>query len=247
MPVPVIDETTSLLVFARGQFFVYQPAATNVPTSWTADGLPDGVTIDADTGRIDGAAEESGFYNVTLTATNASGSDQFIFAISIWPSDFSLDAFTEVDVDLATKKVRNPGVTDNDAPILFAKCGDYLLLSVGFRKNGWLQQLALGHLTLAVKEYEPELRVVLGTGAFVQIGSYDTARYQIAVHFDPDALRAVLSNHEDDKGTGFDSLAELSWTAQVLLPGDEDPTELPCSSQTFKLRLERDLNDTDNG
>ncbi len=41
---------------------------------FAADGLPPGATLDADTGRLTGAADKAGTYAVTLHATNAKGS-----------------------------------------------------------------------------------------------------------------------------------------------------------------------------
>ena len=39
MAVPVIDPNTSILAYRLGEYFAYQPSATNNPTSWAATGL----------------------------------------------------------------------------------------------------------------------------------------------------------------------------------------------------------------
>jgi beta-glucosidase len=53
--------------------FSYQITATNVPTSFSATGLPAGLTLNATTGVISGSPSASGNFNVTLRATNALG------------------------------------------------------------------------------------------------------------------------------------------------------------------------------
>jgi hypothetical protein len=244
MAAPQIDETTSVLAFRRGEFITYQPAALNTPTGWTASALPAGLTINATTGKISGTPTEPGFYLVTLTATNVDGSDQFIIKIGIEAVAFNADAFVEVDIEIGSGKVTNPAIADSgkpDVPVIYGKMGDWLLLSVGFTKGGVLQPLSLSQLDLALKEFEPEVVLVITEGAFATVGSYDTQRQQIAVKLDPDALRPILSSYEADRATEFDAVAEFRWGLQHILPGDEDPSILEGSSQNFVLRVTRDL------
>ncbi|MBQ7169269.1 MAG: putative Ig domain-containing protein, partial [Synergistaceae bacterium] len=49
--------------------------ATGDGITWTADGLPDGLELDASTGAITGTPSESGTFTVTVTAENTGGSD----------------------------------------------------------------------------------------------------------------------------------------------------------------------------
>jgi hypothetical protein len=67
-----------------GTPFSYQIIATNSPTSYTATPLPTGLTVSA-TGLISGtpAAGTGGVRNVTITATNAGGSDTETLVITI--------------------------------------------------------------------------------------------------------------------------------------------------------------------
>ena len=57
-----------------GSPFLYRiPATGRRPIRFSASGLPDGLTLDADTGIISGCVAQAGTYRVTLTATNAAG------------------------------------------------------------------------------------------------------------------------------------------------------------------------------
>ena len=54
-------------------FVTYPIEATGLPTSYTATGLPPGLTLNPVTGAIDGTPTEAGTYFVSITATNSSG------------------------------------------------------------------------------------------------------------------------------------------------------------------------------
>ncbi|HEY3320228.1 MAG TPA: putative Ig domain-containing protein [Planctomycetota bacterium] len=63
--------------------FTYQLTASNSPTSFGAEGLPDGLFMNPATGVISGTPTLFGVYNVPVTATNASGTDAEILVITI--------------------------------------------------------------------------------------------------------------------------------------------------------------------
>ncbi|WP_075089550.1 Ig domain-containing protein [Verrucomicrobium spinosum] len=204
-------------------------------------GLPAGLAINGTTGRISGAATEAGVYVVTLTATNGDGTSAPLFlAVGIETSEYNADAFVEVDVNLLTGAVSLPGGNFSATAVLFGKKGDWLMLSVGFRKGNVLQDLEISALSYALKEYDPEQLLVQSDGDFEKVGSYESTRYRILVHLDPDALAGVLSNYEGDKATNFAGVSELRWGVLHTLPGDEDPTVLERSSQNFTTEIFRD-------
>ena len=69
MPTPVINPTQSVLGYLQHQKFEFQPYATGSPTWWTSSALPDGISIDPETGLISGAAKWPGVYVFSVQAT----------------------------------------------------------------------------------------------------------------------------------------------------------------------------------
>jgi len=56
-----------------GYAFKYQIVASNEPASYSASGLPDGLTLDEKTGAISGVPVKKGTASVELGATNSNG------------------------------------------------------------------------------------------------------------------------------------------------------------------------------
>ena len=66
-----------------GTAFSYQIAASNTPTSYTATGLPAGLTLNTTSGLISGTPTTAGNSSVTLGATNAAGTGTAALSIAI--------------------------------------------------------------------------------------------------------------------------------------------------------------------
>ncbi|BDI32087.1 hypothetical protein CCAX7_41380 [Capsulimonas corticalis] len=66
-----------------GSAFSYQIVASNAPTSYSATGLPAGVTINSGTGLISGTPTTAGTSTVTLGATNGAGTGNKTLTITI--------------------------------------------------------------------------------------------------------------------------------------------------------------------
>lgn len=86
---PVITSATS----GGGTFgdaFTYTITANNDPTSFSASGLPPGLTLDSATGVISGTLGAAGTFNVALGATNLAGTGNATLTITIAPMPITL-------------------------------------------------------------------------------------------------------------------------------------------------------------
>jgi hypothetical protein len=79
---PVITSPLSATTTVN-QPFTYQITATNTPTSFDATGLPAGLSVDTDTGLINGTPTAVGTFQVTLSATNASGTGTAVLMLVV--------------------------------------------------------------------------------------------------------------------------------------------------------------------
>ena len=82
---PVITSPLSATAVLN-QPFTYQITATNSPTSFDATGLPAGLAVDNLTGLITGMPTLDGTFNVTLSATNSSGTGTAVLMLIVSPT-----------------------------------------------------------------------------------------------------------------------------------------------------------------
>ena len=81
----------SALVATYGEEFSYQVETLKGPTDFNATGLPSGLSIDAKSGLIFGTPVQSGLdFNVTLIASNSSGSDEENMTLFVNPGTQSI-------------------------------------------------------------------------------------------------------------------------------------------------------------
>ena len=84
VPMPHITSSPNRIVNIGSQV-VYQITASHHPTSFSAMGLPAGLTLDATTGRISGVAELSGLSVIQITASGALGNAVGTLYITVEP------------------------------------------------------------------------------------------------------------------------------------------------------------------
>lgn len=85
-PAPPIIISPLSATATVGQQFTYQIIASGKPTSFTASNLPSGLILDAALGTISGTPSAAGTQNVTIGATNASGSYSKVLNLTINPA-----------------------------------------------------------------------------------------------------------------------------------------------------------------
>ena len=85
MPYSIAPSITSSLTASAnvGTAFNYTTTASGTPTSYAATGLPSGLSINTTTGVISGSPTTVGSSNVSLTATNATGTDTKTLVITV--------------------------------------------------------------------------------------------------------------------------------------------------------------------
>jgi hypothetical protein len=244
MAIPVISNTTSVLGYRKGQYFEYQMQATNTPTSWTANGLPSGMSISS-SGRISGAATSAGVYLVKVIASNGDGpSAPLEVAMGIEDTNFNDGIGIEVNIDLRSGAVSVPGITPSGSnaslAVMFLKYGDKVFLDVGFLKGEELQTMAMASIVMNIREFDGETVLVQSNGGLETIGTSDRPRYRILVDLDTPDLRNALGNYQGDYQTTFDAIAEIEWRVDYLAAGALSD-EIIRSSKTFRIAIDRDL------
>jgi len=85
LAIPVVN-SASQASGSSGTPFSFTVTATQLPTSFSASGLPPGLSINQTSGVISGTPTGAGTYNVTVTASNSSGSSSSNLTISIGSS-----------------------------------------------------------------------------------------------------------------------------------------------------------------
>ena len=79
----------------RGQPFSYRITATNNPTSFAAEGLPSGLSIDTSSGLISGTPNDFGTFEVQISATNIHGTGSALLTLSIASGETTVVQFRD--------------------------------------------------------------------------------------------------------------------------------------------------------
>jgi len=92
---PTILSSLDITAATNSPFF-YQIIATKQPDTFDATGLPPGLTVDTETGRITGTPTSTGTFSLNLSATNASGTGQATMIFTVGTA-LTLDAALDTE------------------------------------------------------------------------------------------------------------------------------------------------------
>lgn len=91
---PVITSNLAEMGYAQTIPFYYAITASNSPTSFGATGLPQGLSVDPQTGVISGIPAAVGVYQITIVASNASGSGSATLVLTVNPPPYCFSALS---------------------------------------------------------------------------------------------------------------------------------------------------------
>jgi len=258
MPAPIINPNTSVLGFSTTQYAVYQCATTDGQTgTWSCEKLPPGLKINATTGLISGLPTTPGVYNTTIKIVNASGTGTLAVTFGIADFGFAADVGIETDIDITSGAVSFPSSPDGK---LHGKDGDYLPLLIGLKKGDSLLDFPVVSIAFGLKAFESDAPLILSSGAFSKIGSYERTRWRTLVYLDPAKLAGALSDYEatavigaEQASSGKDAPDDSQLITRLAAPCELqiaiqqiDPNLTPSvitrSSQIFALVVERAIN-----
>lgn len=213
MPAPAIEPRTSLQILTDGVAYTLQLGAFNTPSSWAAVGLPAGLSLNTSTGAITGTPTTPGYYQVPITATNGSGSDEVSLLFVVLEGEETIDAFAyRVDLDINTRRLSLPGI-GSAQPAGAPPAGggttaalatwvekERFRLSLGLMASGVGREADLNRIRVLWRSAVDEATIALALDEtdVTETGSGTTARYEVPVYLDPDLLRGILADNEGD-------------------------------------------------
>ncbi|HUC01487.1 MAG TPA: putative Ig domain-containing protein [Candidatus Paceibacterota bacterium] len=116
-----------------GSSFSYQIGASNSPSSFTATGLPNGLSISNSAGRISGTPTSAGTYAVTLGAVNGYGTGMATLQITIAAAQASTPTPTPVNFTLTASSA---GTGSGSMTVAGQNCGSSCTATVSGTSNG---------------------------------------------------------------------------------------------------------------
>jgi hypothetical protein len=218
--------------------FNIQVNATNNPTSFTAVGLPDGLSISA-AGIVSGVPTTAGVYAVTLTASNAVGTsppkylriDVAEVAVPAFLSNGGIDLF----VDLQTRKLSlsppkpettlaagSQVVNKVETNEMIVKSGENLLINVRFTKGTTTVDPDPGTMRfgVATKLGAP---LIMESNTFTKFGSGSSAYFKMTASSVAAEFGSLINDYYDE-----DSVEQVG-----TLGGDGTPSS--GSSETTDI------------
>lgn len=248
MAAPVINLATSILTLQQGTQFVFQPSVTSgVPTVWEATGLPPGAVIAAASGQIGGVPTTPGVGTISIRCKNSANeySAYVYVAWGVTPSVVSNLPAVNLDVDLDTKVVWNPQISDITIPPLFAKTGDRVAVLVGFRKQGVLQDINALAINARLRGDNDSPPVLMNLSAMTKVGAYSQTRYLIILDFALAAVKQLvdtLTTLEDPPGApGVHVFPQLEFESVCGIVFGSTVIPSPMTTRSFPVHLSREI------
>jgi hypothetical protein len=262
MPAPTIEPRTSLQIARDNEAFTLQLGAFNTPTSWAAVGLPAGLSLNTSTGAITGTPTTPGYYQVPITATNGSGTDEVVLIFVVLEEAApETDGFTfPVDLDFFTRRLSIPGVgspqpagrppagSGTNDPLATWIEGERFVLSLGVKAQGVGRDMDLNRIKVLWRPTGTDATIELHQDHtdVTETGTGTTARYEVPVYVDPDKVRGALSDGENVSGervTGYLQIVGESSqdAADFSYSSTQTITTLSASdseAKTFNVTLE---------
>ncbi|HEV7405148.1 MAG TPA: Ig domain-containing protein [Chthoniobacteraceae bacterium] len=257
MAKPQISRNTGLLGSLQWAAYNLQLALLQgAGVTWTAVGLPPGLSIDGSTGLISGAPTAYGLWHPVVKAANGDGADQVVLYIPIVATTASAGPDVDLKLNLATRAVEpnvpgaipSPSGATADAPGCVAKEGDDLFFSLQVTKNNVIQDLDVSEFRVTLKEADTEAVICAGGGGtaavdgvhfYKKYGSGATTVYRLYMKLAGELVAAALADQEDDSGSFFDGRLEF----EVEFANTEHATfgpEIPrLAFQTMPIRVIR--------
>ena len=222
MPTPTIEPRTSLQIARDNKAFTLQLGAFNTPTTWAAVGLPAGLSLNTSTGSITGTPTTPGYYQVPITATNGSGTDEVVLIFVVLEEAApETDGFTfPVDLDFFTRRLSIPGVgspqpagrppagSGTNDPLATWIEGERFTLSLGVKAQGVGRDMDLNRIKVLWRPTGSDATIELheDESDVTATGSGTTARYEVPVYINPALVRGALGDGENPSGervTGY--------------------------------------------
>ena len=224
---PVITTDSKLPDGAVGKAYSTTLAATGAPApGWkvTDGALPDGLSLDRDSGEISGTPEQAGSFSFEVTAANGvSPDDSRTFGLAVRPPDYAMRTLTDKATGISVR-----GLFTDDAALAVAK--DAALHPAGCPACDAIR--AKQETDKLVALYGISLSAGFGKGdmevRFPVSAEYDGKTVAI-LHCLDGALETVEAKAEGGATTGtFGGLSPFA----LFVPKDADPNPLPGPDST---------------
>lgn len=137
-PAPVISSMLTASGTYGSAISTYTITASNSPSSYSASGLPSGLSVNTSNGQITGTPTTSGTFNVTIGATNAGGTGSATLVFTIGKKNLTVSGVT------ASNKTYDAGLAATlgfgSASLIGVVGGDTITLNTGSASGAFVDK-----------------------------------------------------------------------------------------------------------